>query len=125
MTFLLLLLQLATWEPVKPPILHAGHWQSCDGAERVLEHAVLGKVLWTLHLGPGDEFALYSAPEPHEDDHGSTRNLLGNAYAYDALQSRSGRTWTVPSLRLWVNVIRGGEHKRETCQEFYVKVVQQ
>ncbi len=121
----LLVLQLAFWSSVLPPVLHAGHWQSCDGEERVLDHAVLGKVLWSLHLGPGDEFALYKVPEPAEDDHSGPRNLLGPAYHYHALPSRPGRSWRLPSLHLWVNVVQG-DGSRDECAEnaYYVRVEQ-
>jgi hypothetical protein len=119
----LLVLQLAFFQSVLPPVLHQGHWQSCDHEERVLDHAVLGRVLWSLHLGPDDEFALYKAPEPAEDDHRSPRNLLGPAYAYHALPSRLGRSWRVPSLHLWVNVLQGGGSREEcAANSYYIRV---
>lgn len=118
--WLLLLLQLAVWQPVRYPVLHQGHWQSCDHEERVLEHQVNGRLLWELHLGPDDEFALYDHPVNGDHDHATKANLLAPGFRYE---SRLGQAWTVPSLRLWVNVVRGGG-SRDQCIEhaFYVMV---
>jgi hypothetical protein len=119
----LLLAQLAVWQPVRPPVLHQGHWQSCDHAERVLEHRVLGRLVWELHLGPDDEFGLYDHAVDGDHDHGDRANLLAPGFRYEG---RMGKAWTVPRLHLWVNVVRGGG-SRDECAEhaFYVMVRQQ
>lgn len=124
MTALLLLwLQLAVWQPVKPPVLHQGHWQSCDHEERVLEHRLNGRLLWEVHLGPDDEFGLYDHQINGDHDHADPANLLAPGYKYE---SRLGQAWTIPSLHLWLNVVRGGG-SRDTCIDhaFYVMVRQQ
>jgi len=119
----LLLAQLAVWEPVKPPTLHQGSWQSCDHAERVLEHRVNGRPVWELHLGPDDEFGLYQQPLNGEDHrHDGPDNLLGPSYRVTADGTwRGKRNWTVPSLHLWVSIVAAGG-SREQCESFYVRV---
>lgn len=119
----LLVAQIAFWQPVQTPVLHQGSWQSCDHEERVLEHRVNGQLLWEMHLGPDDEFALYRTSVDGEHDHASSENLLGSAFHYEAMQSRSGRTWTVLALRLWINVVRAGG-SRDECQAYWVRIEQ-
>ena len=116
----LLLVQLAVWQPVKPPVLHQGHWQSCDGSERVLEHRTNGVLQWELHLGPDDEFGLYVRKTDGEHDHADPANLLAPGYRHE---NRAGRAWRIPSLRLWVSVVRGGGSRDEcAAHAFYVRI---
>ncbi len=117
----LLLAQLAVWEPVRPPVLHQGYWQSCDGAERVLERWVLGLLAWELHMGPRDEFALYvenvDGPDHTHDD---KRNLLG-APSHDDLKTwTGGRQWGIPELSLWISIVRAGG--TAGCDSFYIRI---
>lgn len=121
MTWMLLVLQLAVWQPVHPPVLHQGHWQSCDHAERILEHRVNGKLLWELHLGPDDEFGLYDHyVECCDHNHAAKTNLLAPGYKYN---SRMGQVWTIPKLHLWVNVVQGGGSRDEcAAHAYYVRV---
>ena len=118
-----LVAQLAMWEPVRPPVLHQGSWQSCDNAERVLQHSVLGHVVWELHLGPGNEFALFNHEVPdEEDEHSSKENLLApDMWVTSDGTWRGKRNWNIPSLRLWVSITAAGG-SREECQSFYVRV---
>ncbi len=121
--FLLILAQLAIWQPVQPPVLHQGHWTSCEGAERVLEHRVGGRVAFELHMGPGAEFALYSGygPDGPEHTHDGADNLLG-APEHDSLETWHGaRQWGVASLGLWLSIIRGGETK-PGCDAFFIRI---
>jgi hypothetical protein len=120
----LLVLQLAMWQRVEPPVLHQGSWQSCDHAERVLEHRKAGRLLWELHLGPDDEFALYKGEGPDGEDHthDGPDNLLGPSYhVLDFSTYRADRTWTVPALHLQVNVVRAGG-SRDECMSWWVRV---
>ncbi len=116
----LLLAQLAVWEPVKPPVQHQGYWQSCEGAERVLEHRTNGYLNWELHMGPADEFALYAFRVDGDHNHGDKLNLLGTPH-HDSLETwRGGRQWNIPSLHLWISVVRAGESKN--CDSFYIRI---
>jgi hypothetical protein len=121
----LLLAQLAVWQPVVAPTLHQGYWQSCEGAERVLEHRVNGYLLWELHTGPADQFALYAFKVDGPDhSHEGGLNLLGTPQA-DSLQTyRGARQWAVPSLHLWISVVRAGDAP-VGCDAFFIKVVKQ
>lgn len=123
--WMLLVLQIVTWERVQPPVLHAGTWQSCDGEERVLEHRVLGRTLWSLHMGPNDEFALYrpgAEPPDGDHDHEGTGNLLGPAYRVSMLSTYRGvRRWAISSLKLWISVVRAGGSRQE-CESFFIRI---
>lgn len=122
----LLLLQLAQWQPVTPPTLHQGFWQTCNGEERVLEHRVSGRFQWELHLGPQDEFAIYDHHVDHnkidDDSHASPDNLLGPAFrVYDVQTLRGARQWNIPKLGLWVSIVAAGSADGP-CMSFYIKV---
>ena len=123
MSWLLLVLQLAQWEPVKPPTLHQGFWETCGGAERVLEHRVNGKLRWELHMGPDDEFALYDHEVNGEDHtHDSPDNLLAPGYRVRDVQTwRGKRNWNIPRLRLWVSIAMAGEPEAG-CESFYIRI---
>lgn len=123
MITLLFTLQLAVWQSVHPPVLHAGYWESCAGEERALEHAVNGQVRWILHLGPDDEFALYRGTGPSgEHDHIDRANLLGPAYRIAGLSTfRGARQWRIPALRLWLSITRAGGSRPE-CQSFHIRI---
>ena len=86
-----------------------------------MEHRVNGRLLWDLHLGPDAEFALYDHKVDGDHDHADRENLLAPGYVYGA---RAGQAWTVPSLRLWISVVRAGEPEAN-CESFFVKVVRQ
>lgn len=149
---LLLALQLVAWEDVKPPVLHQGYWQSCkqgDGTygERVLQHREIRKVkpsphyksgqanipfyggvsyenvlLWELHMGPRDEFALYDHEVDGEDHNHDTDNKLAPAYRIHAVNTLGGkRTWTVDSLHLWISITSAGG-SRDACESFYIRI---
>jgi hypothetical protein len=118
---LLLLAQLAIWEVVKPPVLHQGWWQSCQAEERVLEHRVAGHLQWELHLGPADQFALYAFKVDGPDhSHEDSLNLLGTPHHDDLKTWTGGRQWTVPSLRLWLSIVRAGGDVG--CDAFYIRI---
>lgn len=121
---LLLLLQLATWEPPPhaPGVLHQGTWESCvvteDGlyAERILEHRQNGALEWELHLGPGSEFALFDhmvnlEGHPHDVD-----NLL-NPY----IITWTAQEWNVEHLALTIVVLRNAE-QHENCDAFFITI---
>lgn len=122
MTFLFLLAQLAVWEAVKPPVLHQGFWQSCDHAERVLEHRVNGELKWELHMTDVD-FGLYAfRVADGEHSHEGPLNLLSSP-RFDSLPTATrGRQWTVPSLHLWISIVQAGETERGYCSDFYIRI---
>lgn len=110
-----------------------GMWQSCladDGfyAERIFSYTVNNQTRWSLHLGPYDEFALYRGRGPTDSDpagathdHQDAYNLLGTAFHFRAFESKTGRNWTIPSLRLHINIVEAGG-SREECESFAIKV---
>lgn len=118
---LLLLAQLATWDAVRPPVLHAGYWESCSGEERVLEHRVANYLVWELHMGPADEFALYAFPvDGPGHDHSDPLNLLRTP-TVDTLTHWDGeRQWDVPTLKLHIGAIRAGG--TAGCDAFRIEV---
>ncbi len=123
-----LALQLVIWEPVAPPVLHQGFWQTCDGVERVLEHHASGHLLWELHLGPQDEFALYDHQVEHNenetDPHNTKDNLLMPAFRVADVETwRGARQWRIPTLHLWISVVTAGAPPAG-CQSFYVRIEQ-
>jgi hypothetical protein len=108
-------------------VLHAGTWQSCSGEERSLEHwGFKGRhyvPLWELHMGPGDEFALYEGIGPSgEHEHATADNLLMPAYHVSDLNTlRGARQWSVPRLHVWLSIVRAGG-SREECQSFAIRI---
>ena len=119
---LLLIGQLVMCQPVQPPVLHACSWQSCDHEERVLEHRVLGKLHWELHLGPDDEFALYDHQvDGEEHSHATVDNLLGPDYHVSGDNYRARREWLIPQLHLKLNITAAGG-SRDECQSFWLQV---
>lgn len=104
-----------------------GTWQSClqDDAtygEMDFVQVTNGKALWTLHLGPSDDFALFKGIAPDDDDHDDPKvNLLGVAHRFNSLPSKSGRNWTIPTLHLRINVVAAGGSRSE-CDSFVIKV---
>lgn len=104
----------------------SGHWQSCqeqgEWGEAARDHHLNGKLQWSLHLGPYDDFAIFKGEEPEGDDHDSPLNLLGKYHHALSLPVRNGRrTWTIPSLGLWVSVVQGGG-SRDECSAWYVRI---
>jgi hypothetical protein len=123
MTLLLLLAQLAVWQPVSPPVLHQGWISSCDGdGEYVLQHRVLGDLRWELHI-EGADFGLYGfRVSDHNHTHRDKVNLL-SAPGFDDLNTQA-RQWTVPSLKLWLSVVRAGSAEAG-CEAFHIRVEKQ
>lgn len=122
-----ILLQLWTTTPSKPPVILEGNWQSCQEGdsygERVYEYRVNGTLRWELHMGPHDEFALFDHMVNDEPNaHASADNLLGPAYHMSDLRTvRGDRTWRLPRLKIWINIVRAGG-SREDCESFYIRV---
>lgn len=115
--------------PDSLPHLLNGHFQSCadpdtdDGSgygELAFEYQLQGRVRWTFHMGPRDEFALFVGAPAEHFDHGSTFNRLTPAYHYDDVKTlKGGRNWSVWGLH--VNVIRVPASDDE-CRAFLVRV---
>lgn len=122
-------------------ILH-GNWQSCKidqttYAEKIYEHTstIGSKVVhdWDLHLGPYHDFAIYKrvddpilswlqSDEGDMPDHfHEDKNLLGNSHHVDPEYNRAKRTWTIPSLGLWINVVMAGG-SQEDCESFVILI---
>jgi hypothetical protein len=128
MILLLILLQFTPFTARKPGVYLEGNWQSClekdgDYSESSFEYCILGKCLWSFHMGPRDEFALFKGQDtPDHQDHDSKLNLLGPAYhASDVETWRGMRNWGIPSLGLHVNVAQAGG-SRDECDSYFVRI---
>lgn len=114
---------------IQPNVKFWGNWQSCiqdDGAyaERAFPYTVNGKVLWTFHMGPSDQFALFKGvgPADEDDDHDDPKlNLLGTSYRYNLFRSKTGNNWTIPSLGLRLNIV-AAMGSRSECDSFVLKL---
>lgn len=104
-------------EPVLPPVLHQGSWQSCDGEERVLEHRTLGVFHFEIHMGPRREFALYDHIVDGEHSHKEEGNMILPIYEV----GWERMVWKVPQLGVKLTVAPAGG-SREECESFYVKI---
>lgn len=104
-----------------------GSFTSCpdgrDGeyGEQAFVYKPHDTVLAEIHLGPRQEFAIFTGYEVAERDHKGTENLLGPAYQYDDVPSRTGRNWAIPGLHLHMNVIRA-PGSFEECYSYFVLV---
>lgn len=74
-----------------------------------------------IHLGPRGAFAIFAGEVEAERDHAGADNLLGPAFQYDDVPSRTGRTWAIASLHLHMNVVRA-PGSFEECYSFFVVV---
>jgi hypothetical protein len=111
----------------EPSILMSGIWQSCpeadgDYTENARDFLVNKHPAFAFHMGPRDEFSLVVGEGASEHiPHDSPRNLLGPAYHYGDVASRTGRNWSVASLGLHLNVAQmPGSH--EDCYMFAVRL---
>jgi hypothetical protein len=88
----------------------------------VLEHRRGdGYLLWELHMGPTDEFALYAFRVADGDHtHEDKLNLLGTPRFDDLKTWTGGRQWSVPSLHLWISIVRAGG--TAGCDSFYIRI---
>lgn len=127
---LLLIFQLWTSVPDRSALLQ-GNWQSCIGSdghyeERIYDRVEGGKALWSLHMGPKDDFALFqgTGPEGDADDHDSPLNLL-TAHHVSSIETLGGRrAWNIPSLNLWISIVEAGG-SRGDCASFFVRVARE
>lgn len=101
-----------------------GSWQSCQDdagqyGERVYDYHVNGKLLWSFHMGPRDDFALFKAGTELEPDwHDTPFNLLDSTVAAGPNGKRS---WTIKSLKLKVSVVQAGG-SRDECQSWIIRI---
>ena len=119
---LLLLVQLWFTIPSTDEVLIQGNWQTCDGEERAYEHWSYGKHLWTLHLGPRNDFALYAGGGEYgeEHSHDSTLNLLAPQHRIEYDETHRAKLLKdIPTLGLTVEIVKGEDW---VCQQFYVKI---
>jgi hypothetical protein len=127
MALLFLLWQWTSYRDIREPrVVFDGVWVSCPEedsyTERAFEYTVGKQVVWSLHLGPRDEFALFAGPVPPVHvEHTDTSNRLAPAYHYDDLKSRTGRRWT--ALGAAVNVIQIPTSDAE-CYGYAIRVEQ-
>lgn len=117
-------------------VLFEGDWVSCPDEHEPWEWGELSyqysktyrsPVLWTLHLGPGDEFALFQGAVdelPEHAAHDGPLNLLAGYHHDMSGAIVATRNWTVPALKIDLSVTRvTGTGKAElNCQNFIVRV---
>lgn len=100
-----------------------GTWQSCrdtDGryAERVYDHVVNGVGQFEVHLGPRDEFAIFTGVQEEHREHASAANLL-KPYRVVNDTGRASQRWDVASLNLTFTAsLAGGS--RGDCESWFV-----
>ena len=100
-----------------------GSWQSCreaDGrySERVYDHVVNGAGQFEVHLGPRNEFAIFTGVQDAHRDHASDANLL-KPYQVVMEGGRAKQRWEVPSLRLaFTAALAGGS--RGDCESWFI-----
>lgn len=100
-----------------------GSWQSCrdaDGryAERVYDHVVNGVGQFEVHLGPNNEFAMFTGVQDAHRDHASPANLL-RPYQVVMEGGRAKQRWEIPSLRLaFTAALAGGS--RADCESWFI-----
>jgi hypothetical protein len=106
-----------------PATILEGHWQSCpepDGgyAERVYDHVVNGVGQFEVHLGPHNEFAIFTGVQDDHRSHASSDNLL-TPYRIVMQDGRASHHWTVPSLNLRFTVTLAGGSFAD-CDSWYI-----
>jgi len=106
-----------------PATILEGHWQSCpepDGgyAERVYDHVVNGVGQFEVHLGPHNEFAIFTGVQDDHRSHASSANLL-TPYRIVMQDGRASHHWTVPSLNLRFTVTLAGGSFAD-CDSWYI-----
>lgn len=100
-----------------------GSWQSCredDGrySERVYDHVVGNGGRFEVHLGPRDEFAIFTGVQDEHREHSSPDNLL-KPYRVPNEGGRAKQRWTIPSLGLaFTATLAGGS--RADCESWFV-----
>ena len=100
-----------------------GNWQSCrqsDGrySERVYDHVVNGVGRFEVHMGPQNEFAIFSGVQAEHRDHMSSENLL-KPFRVAAAGGRAKERWEIPALDLaFTATLAGGS--RTDCDSWFV-----
>ena len=74
-----------------------------------------------VHMGPRDEFAVFLGEVDGDREHAGPENLLGPAFHFSDVDSRTGRNWTIASLNWHVN-IRRGDGSYPECYTFWIKI---
>ncbi len=110
-----------------PEVLMSGSWVSCpledsaDYAEKAYKFKFKERVMFTLHLGERDEFALF-AGDVDDIPHDSPLNLLGPAFHYNDLPTvAGGRNWSSAALGVHLNVI-AIPPSREECYAYIIRM---
>lgn len=107
----------------EPTVVLSGVWTSCpredgDGyTEKIYTYRIKDSVLWSLHLGEREEFALFAGESDEHIEHDSPLNLLGPAFHYGDVQTQSGRHWSALGVHLSVIRMPGSF---EDCYSFQV-----
>jgi hypothetical protein len=98
-----------------PKLLLEGNWQSCfDERTGQFDEKVYDQPQLDLevHLGPGDEFAIFNGVQEEHRDHRSPDNLL------QPFRVRGGRQrWELPQLVFEVARAGGSRHD---CRSFWI-----
>ena len=100
-----------------------GHWQSCREtggrySERLYDHVVNGAGRFEVHMGPHNEFAIFTGVQAEHRDHQSTENLLTPFQV--AMDGGHGKQrWEIPALDLAFTVTLAGG-SRTDCDSWFV-----
>jgi hypothetical protein len=100
-----------------------GSWQSCreaDGhyTERVYDHVVNGAGQFEVHMGPKDEFAIFTGVQEEHREHASADNLL-QPFRVEGTTGRASRRWDLPALNLvFTATLAGGS--RSDCENWFI-----
>jgi len=98
-----------------PKLLLEGNWQSCfDSRSGQFDEKIYDQLALDLevHLGPGDEFAIFRGIQDDHRDHRSRDNLL-QPYRVRGEHQR----WDLPELVFDVSKAGGSRHD---CRSFWI-----
>ncbi len=106
-----------------PRYILEGNWQSCredDGkySERVYDHVINGVGRFEVHMGPRNEFAMFTGVQEEHRDHALAQNLL-SPYRVESTTGRAKQRWEIPTLNLaFTATLAGGS--RSDCESWFV-----
>jgi hypothetical protein len=105
---------------MRPPSWKAIGSREADGrfTERVYDHVVNGVGRFEVHMGPGNEFAIFNGVQDDHREHTSGENLL-NPSSVPMESGRASQRWEVPSLGVALTVTLAGG-SRTDCESWFV-----
>ena len=100
-----------------------GNWQSCREtggrySERLYDHVVNGVGRFEVHMGPHNEFAVFTGVQAEHRDHQSPDNLL-KPFQVVMDGGHGKQRWEIPTLDLAFTVTLAGG-SRTDCDSWFV-----